>query len=123
MCGDINMCGSTKAKITQAFDDEVYAVRCVSDVDRSADGWVESCPGIWSQSDFGSCQSLDWKAASAFCESHNGRLPTLTELRDRCTRQSGCFFDRKQSWSSTAVTTSCNNFTFCKKHEFHFLQA
>ena len=100
------MCGSTKAKITQAFDDEVYAVRCVSDVDRSADGWRSNCAGIWGQSYFDrSCHTLNWESANDFCHQQNARLPTVAELIKDCTQGSGCGFDTQQAWTSTALTT------------------
>ena len=109
-CGAPNNCGSTH-KIDPRMDDEVFAVRCVSDLDRRADGWDTNpgCAGIWTKSDFGGCQYLNWAAAKDFCEQQNGRLPTAAELLNGCTELSGCHFDDNECWSSTAVTTGDEN--------------
>ena len=98
----------------------LVAVRCVSDDDRSADGWKTNdvCDNYWESSPWNipqadctnydsanqnckDCQTLNWRDASAFCASQGGRLPTLDELLADCVKGSGCSFDFIQVWSST----------------------
>jgi hypothetical protein len=44
---------------------------------------------------------LDWPAARLFCQSVGARLCTLTEVKVE-PQDSGCVYDAKQAWSSTA---------------------
>jgi len=91
-----------------ADDDDLYAVRCASDSDRSADGWrIKTSCGIYYESDVWSegCQILSFPDAEAFCIAQGGRLPTLTEIEDNCVQGSGCQYDSALIWSSTEYTT------------------
>jgi len=86
-------------------DDEIYPVRCVSDSDRSNDGWSKrnGC-SIWYESDVWTegCVTRSWSGAETFCNNQGGRLPTLKEIESKCVRGSGCQYDSKLVWSSTA---------------------
>jgi len=105
-CGRPNRCSSGTQS---AMDDEVRAVRCVSD--QPISGWtnalVESgCAdrwqSLWFESDvWGECKTLNFDDATAFCASMNARLPTLSEAEDGCVASSGCNFDLESIWTST----------------------
>jgi len=91
-----------------AQDDEIYAVRCASDIDRSSDGWrIKSHCSIWFESDVWTegCVTKSWSDAEAFCTAQGGRLPTLDEIENNCVQGSGCQYDSALIWSSTSSTT------------------
>jgi len=100
-----------------AQDDEIYAVRCASDVDRSSDGWrIKSGCSIWFESDVWTegCVTKSWSDAEAFCTTQGGRLPTLDEIENNCVQGSGCQYDSALIWSSTASTTTV---VACASHD------
>jgi len=85
-----------------AQSDEFHAVRCCSDT-ANAD-WVKNdgC-AIWSESRLSGEKCFDSETfynAEQICEANGGRLCTIDEVVNRCTRLSGCGFDSTHIWTS-----------------------
>jgi len=87
-----------------ASNNNIYGVRCVSDSDRSGDGWSKrmGC-SVWTESDIWAdgCVTKSWSEANAFCNQQSGRLPTLFEIEQNCLQGTGCQYDSQLIWSST----------------------
>jgi hypothetical protein len=63
------------------------------------------CP--WADSDFAGnsgyhCEAGDYERAVQICAAHGARLCTLQEILGECTQGTGCGYDSKQVWTSTA---------------------
>jgi len=83
----------------------IHGVRCVSDSDRSGDGWSKrvGC-SVWTESDVWAegCFIGTWSEANTFCNEQGGRLPTLFEVEgENCVQGTGCDYDVKFIWTST----------------------
>jgi len=87
-----------------ASNDNTYGVRCVSDSDRSGDGWSKrmGC-SVWTESDTWAegCVTKTWSEANTFCHQQSGRLPTLFEIEQNCLQGTGCGYDTELIWSTT----------------------
>jgi len=99
-------------------------VRCVSDSDRSGDGWTKrnGC-SVWTESDAWAegCFIGTWSEANTFCNEQGGRLPTLLEVEGgNCVYGTGCDFDYTLIWTSTTqdnqlvVVDGVSNFGLCE---------
>ena len=88
---------------TLADDQEVHPVRCVSEQDRSSDGWAtkDECDYWWENDVNGDCEELTYDNAEQFCADANARLPTMQETENNCVQGSGCQFDHVMIWTST----------------------
>jgi polyhydroxybutyrate depolymerase len=79
-------------------DEEVYAVRCCSDV--SIAGW-RLTEGVWHESNaWNTCERLSFSAARDFCSAQGGRLCTDDEVGRNLVRGTGCGFDSYLIWTS-----------------------
>ena len=99
---DDTRCVETSCDATLAEKTKVSPVRCCSDTQIS--GWRKkpSC-WVWSESKFwGECKNLNWEDANTLCISQGGRLCTKDELEASCAKETGCSFDYRRVWSSTA---------------------
>ena len=97
-------CEEPSCDTTLAEESKESAVRCCSDTQISGWGKNPSC-SVWAESDIGGeCKNLNWKDANTFCVSQGGRLCTKNELEDNCSSDTGCSYDFRLVWSSTAGT-------------------
>eukprot|EP00568_Trieres_chinensis_P003290 CAMPEP_0183297908 /NCGR_PEP_ID=MMETSP0160_2-20130417/5065_1 /TAXON_ID=2839 ORGANISM="Odontella Sinensis, Strain Grunow 1884" /NCGR_SAMPLE_ID=MMETSP0160_2 /ASSEMBLY_ACC=CAM_ASM_000250 /LENGTH=688 /DNA_ID=CAMNT_0025459809 /DNA_START=37 /DNA_END=2100 /DNA_ORIENTATION=+ len=92
VCGrgtDISLTQCSEGSTELAPVDSLHEVRCCSDVALS--GWTKNggC-SVWGQSKFGAdglCYALKtFNEAHMICQQHQGRLCTVAELEDSCTR-------------------------------------
>ena len=99
---DDSTCNEISCDTKLAEESEVHAVRCCSDTQIS--GWLKQpqC-SVWATADkLGGCNALNWKEANTLCISNGGRLCTKSELESNCAKDSGCRYDFRRVWSSTA---------------------
>ena len=107
-------CGSTaqwcSGLVDSSANEELHAVRCCAD-SKINDAWIRhsNCAAagldVWSKSEInGVCHSFKtFVEAENVCHQIKGaRLCTREELEADCSRNSGCSFDGKVVWSSTA---------------------
>merc|ERR1712207_12470 len=94
----------------EADVDETHELRCCSTTE--LDGWNKyaSAPGCWGLSMFdkdgpdnGCVHAIDFNAGRALCQEHGGDLCTMQQLKDECTRGSGCQHDHDLIWSLDPV--------------------
>jgi len=109
-CGNWNRCGGVNVGLSDLDDDQ--AVRCCSsDASLLWDFKCNSNSGITDV--FGAspgCKRLPYLDAKAYCESFSGgRLCTYDEIKAKCTRNTGCGFDRKLVWGESLPTCITNS--------------
>jgi len=84
---------------------ELWNVRCCADTDPN--GWRQNSHygcSVYTNSKVPQCYTTDWKSAVERCDAEDARLCTKEELENRCSAGSGCGFNNKMVWSSTADT-------------------
>jgi hypothetical protein len=120
--GHTQVPGSTfNSELTQcgANDDLSYVRCCADDFPKQSEstcgdlGWSNAnqhgssyvCGE--SDDDLGGCNAAStWEEADDICKASGARLCTLSELKSDETRGTGCQFDSKMIWSSTACGTN-----------------
>ena len=77
-------------------------MRCCSDNYLPGHWNKNSGCSVWGGSDaWGSCvENQNFAAAAAICSDAGARLCTVAELKDDCTKGSGCGFDVQLVWAS-----------------------
>ena len=100
-CGraDFSRCTEDEGFVS---DTELHEVRCCSDV--AKEEWIKNdgCD-VWAASNIdGQCHhDKTYDEAAEICSDAGARLCTSAELKNDCTRSSGCVHDRDLVWSST----------------------
>lgn len=140
-CGDtgdsdvyLTICGSTAGAcknnpFKEEAKDTIHEVRCCSDV--ALPNWQKkktSCP--WASSLKPNCvHGETYDGAVQACTSAGGRLCTAGEIRNDCTKGTGCNHDSDHVWSSTPPlkkTIVCGKFGRCgamnSKSSYDFLK-
>lgn len=93
--------------------DETHEVRCCRDC---ADGcnrsWKEKCSGydpeVYGKSKIGrQCRTGTFREAASLCDGIGGRLCTLEEMLEECTRGTGCGYDNELIWVCTYEGGEC----------------
>jgi len=107
---------STKPCHTMAVSvNENHAFRCCSV--HPADGWTKSCErgdeAVWVSSnkwqtaqgttDAGCRGKVTWDVANRFCRKQGGLVCSLSEVSSGCTKGTGCDYDGRAIWTSTAA--------------------
>lgn len=84
--------------------EEIHAVRCCSDKERTGT-WIQrkGCK-VWAESDVPVCYRTSYTMAEQKCADVGARLCTSAELQDGCTAGTGCYFNHYMVWSSTSTT-------------------
>jgi len=84
--------------------DQRFKVRCCADSDPG--GWLkkDGC-SVFTESNVPQCVSMDWDSAAEICAAASGRLCTLDELENDCSKDGGCGFNRHMAWSSTVESS------------------
>ena len=92
-------CGGQSS--TLAPHSESYPFRCCAN-SRIGNGWIkrDNCD-VWAES-LQPCEDATHDQATQRCEDAGARLCTKDEYEARCTRGTGCNYDGKLNWSSTA---------------------
>jgi hypothetical protein len=106
------------------LDPTLHEVRCCADTEISnsfTKKYPDSCPDVWGRSEC-SFAATTYTAAKQHCENDGARLCTREEIRNDCTRATGCSFDGKMIWTSSpaaghykanAGNWACNAHTTC----------
>jgi len=88
-----------------ASNDEFHEVRCCSDI--ALPGYTRNNPNkcdVWGESNIPVCfHKENYNTAKSICEANGGRLCTLQELQNDCTKGTGCMHDLDMIWSSSTV--------------------
>ena len=94
-----NRCGGQVS--TVALHSETHPFRCCADR-RIGNGWIKNngCD-VWAES-LQPCEAATHHQASERCEEVGARLCSRDEYEDKCTRGTGCQYDRELNWSSTS---------------------
>jgi hypothetical protein len=97
------------------LDSTLHEVRCCSDTDIGTgavtgalykEKFPDTCPSIWGSSI--SCVApATYTAAKQHCEDDGARLCTREEMRNDCTKMSGCSLDGKMIWTSSPAEDHC----------------
>ena len=105
-CGSWNKCG---VNVGLSDIDDKHAVRCCSS-DASL-LWDMKCNnGVTVFGESPGCKKLPYLEAKAHCESFSGgRLCTYDEMKAKCTRNTGCGFDRQLVWGESLQTCISNS--------------
>merc|ERR1712087_174526 len=101
VCGRGRGRGCDEGNERVAGSSEAHEVRCCRDESGFGFKTKRSNCDVWARSDFSGCHETSYLEAKEICENNQGRLCTKDELSARCTRGSGCGFDRHLIWSST----------------------
>merc|ERR1719238_1422307 len=102
-CGRNNGCGSRRGEC--AVHSTLHEVRCCSDVNLN-NGWRNNyCESVWGESDdpargWECNHGATFDEAALICQEVGARLCTRQELRNDCTRGTGCGHDRDLIWTS-----------------------
>ena len=93
-----NRCGGVVSSV--ALYSENHPFRCCANR-RIGNGWIkrDGC-NVWAES-LQPCEAATHDEASARCEDAGARLCSRDEYEDKCTRGTGCMYDRELNWSST----------------------
>ena len=90
--------------------DEPNKVRCCTTVQNV--GWPQKCntiQGVYGESNVPGCySSKTFEEAVAICGAYpGGRLCSGAEMTDRCTRGTGCQFNKQLVWGCSPTNLSC----------------
>lgn len=100
-CGRDGRCDAQE--IGEYDYDALHEVRCCSD--EAIVRWQDKGCGIWAESKFDGNECYTEKnffEAKCICDKHGGRLCTKQELKDDCTKGTGCGFDAEIVWTSVS---------------------
>lgn len=70
--------------------------------------------GITGTGNFGNCvAATDFAGAMETCQANNARLCTPEEMLDRCTKGTGCSFNKVHVWVAIASGDGCSTDSDC----------
>lgn len=103
--------------------DTVHEVRCCRDCEglNCSKPWKRKCTdfdaNLWARTKYaGECKTGTFAEAIDFCRNipgENTRLCTPDEVKNSCTKGTGCQFDREQIWSCAYDGHVCNSDEDC----------
>ena len=128
VCGVPGKCNSIGGDEITASKTALGAVRCCRDASHGpAGGWPKKCTSIsnvWGESNMenipdgitasnGGCVETNFAGAIETCQANNARLCTPEEMLDRCTRGTGCSFNKFHVWVAIASGNACSTNSEC----------
>ena len=122
-CGVPGKCNSIGGNVVTVPKTANRAVRCCRDPSHGQGDWDYKCdsiPNVWGQSNMdilpdgitginNNCVAeTDFAGAVETCQANNARLCTPEEMLDRCTRGTGCSFNKVHVWVAIASGDDCD---------------